>query len=190
MNAPHLSTAAAGQAPLRFAEFVALAATLMALTAIGIDSMLPALPAIGTSLGVESANHRQFVITEGEEKVRISRTGQAGPMFMAMPQGMSVNGSPPPTVAAIRTLSARRCSRTRHRCTSTSTTAASRGGRRLGGACGSSTCCRSSRGSRAGSTRTRASSSAATSWRCSTGLVSSIAALLLDAIESGRTVPL
>ncbi|WP_010543106.1 multidrug effflux MFS transporter [Sphingomonas elodea] len=63
MNAPHLSTASAGQAPLRFAEFVALAAALMALTALGIDSMLPALPAIGTSLGVESANHRQFVIT-------------------------------------------------------------------------------------------------------------------------------
>jgi DHA1 family bicyclomycin/chloramphenicol resistance-like MFS transporter len=63
MNAPHLSTASAGQAPLRFAEFVTLAAALMALTALGIDSMLPALPAIGTSLGVDSANHRQFVIT-------------------------------------------------------------------------------------------------------------------------------
>ncbi len=63
MNAPHLSTAAAGQAPLRFGEFVPLAAALMALTALGIDSMLPALPAIGASLGVDSANHRQFVIT-------------------------------------------------------------------------------------------------------------------------------
>lgn len=63
MNAPHLSTASAGQAPLRFVEFVTLAAALMALTALGIDSMLPALPAIGTSLGVDSANHRQFVIT-------------------------------------------------------------------------------------------------------------------------------
>ncbi|WP_333573401.1 multidrug effflux MFS transporter [Sphingomonas sp.] len=63
MNAPHLSTASAGKAPLRFGEFVPLAAALMALTALGIDSMLPALPAIGTSLGVDSANHRQFVIT-------------------------------------------------------------------------------------------------------------------------------
>lgn len=63
MNAPHLSTASAGKAPLRFGEFVPLAAALMALTALGIDSMLPALPAIGASLGVDSANHRQFVIT-------------------------------------------------------------------------------------------------------------------------------
>lgn len=63
MQTPHLSTASAGKAPLRFGEFVPLAAALMALTALGIDSMLPALPAIGTSLGVDSANHRQFVIT-------------------------------------------------------------------------------------------------------------------------------
>ncbi|WP_084583672.1 multidrug effflux MFS transporter [Sphingomonas azotifigens] len=63
MQTPHLSTASAGNAPLRFSEFVPLAAALMALTALGIDSMLPALPAIGASLGVDSANHRQFVIT-------------------------------------------------------------------------------------------------------------------------------
>jgi DHA1 family bicyclomycin/chloramphenicol resistance-like MFS transporter len=63
MDATNLSTASAGQAPLRFGEFVPLAAALMALTALGIDSMLPALPAIGASLGVDSANHRQFVIT-------------------------------------------------------------------------------------------------------------------------------
>jgi len=36
---------------------------MMALTALGIDSMLPALPAIGESLGVSEPNHRQFVIT-------------------------------------------------------------------------------------------------------------------------------
>lgn len=35
----------------------------MALTALGIDSMLPALPAIGEALGVASDNERQFVIT-------------------------------------------------------------------------------------------------------------------------------
>jgi DHA1 family bicyclomycin/chloramphenicol resistance-like MFS transporter len=51
------------QAPLGFREFVALVAALMALTALGIDSMLPALPAIGRSLGVETANDRQLVIT-------------------------------------------------------------------------------------------------------------------------------
>lgn len=61
--APHLTRASAGAAPIGFAEFVALAASMMALTAVGVDSMLPALPAIGASLGVESANHRQFVIT-------------------------------------------------------------------------------------------------------------------------------
>ncbi len=50
-------------APIGFVEFVALIAALMSLTAIGIDSMLPALPAIGTALGVESANARQYVVT-------------------------------------------------------------------------------------------------------------------------------
>ncbi|WP_404335275.1 multidrug effflux MFS transporter [Sphingomonas sp. MMS12-HWE2-04] len=63
MSEPHLSTASADRAPLRFGEFVALVAALMSLTALGIDSMLPALPAIGTSLGVAEPNHRQFVIT-------------------------------------------------------------------------------------------------------------------------------
>lgn len=50
-------------APIRFGEFVALVAALIALTALGIDSMLPALPAIGQSLGVDEVNQRQFVIT-------------------------------------------------------------------------------------------------------------------------------
>lgn len=49
--------------PLGFREFVAMIAALMALTALGIDSMLPALPAIGASLGVAADNERQFVIT-------------------------------------------------------------------------------------------------------------------------------
>ena len=50
-------------APIGFAEFVALVAALMALTALGIDSMLPALPAIGDTLGVQVANNRQLVIS-------------------------------------------------------------------------------------------------------------------------------
>ena len=50
-------------APIGFVEFVALVASLMSLTALGIDSMLPALPAIGDSLGVATENERQFVIT-------------------------------------------------------------------------------------------------------------------------------
>lgn len=45
------------------AEFVALIASIMALTALGIDSMLPALPAIADELGVAEPNHRQYVIT-------------------------------------------------------------------------------------------------------------------------------
>ena len=50
-------------APIGFAEFVALVASLMALGAIGTDAMLPALPAIGEALHVQTANARQFVIT-------------------------------------------------------------------------------------------------------------------------------
>ncbi|MFA5988756.1 MAG: multidrug effflux MFS transporter [Sphingomonas sp.] len=54
---------ATGRAPIGFGEFVALIAALMALTALGIDSMLPALPAIGLTLGIASENERQLVIT-------------------------------------------------------------------------------------------------------------------------------
>lgn len=50
-------------APLGFVEFVALIAALMALTALGIDSMLPALPAIGRSVHVATENERQFILT-------------------------------------------------------------------------------------------------------------------------------
>ncbi len=60
---PHLTTSSADKAPLPMAEFIALIASMLALTALGTDSMLPALPAIGDSLGVAEPNHRQFVIT-------------------------------------------------------------------------------------------------------------------------------
>jgi MFS transporter, DHA1 family, multidrug resistance protein len=46
-----------------FPEFVALIAMMMALNALAIDSMLPALPAIGDALGVVEENSRQWVIT-------------------------------------------------------------------------------------------------------------------------------
>lgn len=46
-----------------FLEFVILIAALQALGALGIDSMLPNLPAIGGSLGVSDANPRQLIIT-------------------------------------------------------------------------------------------------------------------------------
>jgi len=44
-------------------EFIALMAALMALNALAIDVMLPALPYMGEALGIASENERQFVIT-------------------------------------------------------------------------------------------------------------------------------
>jgi DHA1 family bicyclomycin/chloramphenicol resistance-like MFS transporter len=44
-------------------EFVALVAAIMAVNALGIDLMLPALPQIGHDLGVASANSRQWIVT-------------------------------------------------------------------------------------------------------------------------------
>lgn len=46
-----------------FREFVLFIAGLMATNAIAIDSMLPALPEIGESLGIDTANHTQLVVT-------------------------------------------------------------------------------------------------------------------------------
>ncbi|MDP3803750.1 multidrug effflux MFS transporter [Brevundimonas sp.] len=62
MTAPTLAPAAAVKGP-GFAEFVALIAMMMALNALAIDSMLPALPAIGEALDVASENSRQWVVT-------------------------------------------------------------------------------------------------------------------------------
>ena len=47
---PVLAPRPANAAPIRFAEFVALIAALMALGALGIDAMLPALPQLGRDL--------------------------------------------------------------------------------------------------------------------------------------------
>lgn len=49
--------------PLGFKEFVALIAALMAMNALSIDPMLPALPAIGETLHIANANDRQWIIT-------------------------------------------------------------------------------------------------------------------------------
>lgn len=46
-----------------FGEFLALMATLTALVALSIDMVLPALPAIGATLGVQRANDNQLVIS-------------------------------------------------------------------------------------------------------------------------------
>lgn len=44
-------------------EFIALIAAIMAINALAVDVMLPGLPQIGASLGIQSENHVQFVIT-------------------------------------------------------------------------------------------------------------------------------
>ena len=62
MTSPIPAPPAAVKGP-GFPEFVALIAMMMALNALAIDSMLPALPAIGEALGVASENSRQWVIT-------------------------------------------------------------------------------------------------------------------------------
>lgn len=56
------TTAAAPKGP-GFAEFVCLIAIMMALNALAIDAMLPALPHIGEDLGVANENTRQWIIT-------------------------------------------------------------------------------------------------------------------------------
>ena len=57
------TTPVPARAGMGFRPFVALVAALMAVNALAIDSMLPALPAIGHSLGVENENRRQLIVT-------------------------------------------------------------------------------------------------------------------------------
>jgi DHA1 family bicyclomycin/chloramphenicol resistance-like MFS transporter len=52
----------AQRAPSR-PEFIALVAALMALNALAIDIMLPALPYMGEDLGVDNENERQLVVS-------------------------------------------------------------------------------------------------------------------------------
>ncbi|MGD9866952.1 MAG: multidrug effflux MFS transporter [Hyphomicrobiales bacterium] len=44
-------------------EFIAIIASMMAMTALSIDIMLPALPQIGRAFGLEEPNARQLVVT-------------------------------------------------------------------------------------------------------------------------------
>ena len=62
MTVPAASGPAATKGP-GFPEFVCLIAAFMALNALAIDSMLPALPDIGEGLGLTTDNSRQWVIT-------------------------------------------------------------------------------------------------------------------------------
>jgi DHA1 family bicyclomycin/chloramphenicol resistance-like MFS transporter len=48
--------------PISFVEFVCLTAGLMAITALAIDIMLPALPEIGSAFGVSNENDRQLIV--------------------------------------------------------------------------------------------------------------------------------
>jgi DHA1 family bicyclomycin/chloramphenicol resistance-like MFS transporter len=56
----HKRTPAAG---MGFLQFVLIIAALMAVGALGTDSMLPNLPTIGSALGVAQENRRQLIIT-------------------------------------------------------------------------------------------------------------------------------
>lgn len=62
MNAPLTVTTDRPAHGLGFGEFVALMAALMAVNALGIDMMLPALGSIGHELGVSVENHQQLVV--------------------------------------------------------------------------------------------------------------------------------
>lgn len=62
MNAPQTIQDDNRSHGLPFGEFVALMASLMAVNALGIDIMLPALGRIGSELGVTVENHQQLVV--------------------------------------------------------------------------------------------------------------------------------
>lgn len=57
-----MTTLAAAQRDLSRVEFIALVAGLMALNALAIDVMLPALPYMGEALGIANENERQLVV--------------------------------------------------------------------------------------------------------------------------------
>jgi DHA1 family bicyclomycin/chloramphenicol resistance-like MFS transporter len=59
---PHTENQGSGRIGMGFLEFVVTIAIMTASVAMAIDSMLPALPAIGHSLGVTNANDTQLVI--------------------------------------------------------------------------------------------------------------------------------
>jgi DHA1 family bicyclomycin/chloramphenicol resistance-like MFS transporter len=67
MNAPEretrfLTAAADTEQQMSTREFIGFVAAMMALTALAIDIMLPALPAIGDALGITNPNDRQVII--------------------------------------------------------------------------------------------------------------------------------
>jgi DHA1 family bicyclomycin/chloramphenicol resistance-like MFS transporter len=82
----------AQRAPSR-PEFIALVAALMALNALAIDIMLPALPYMGQDLGVDNENERQLVVSAymigfGAAQIVFGpitdRFGRRAPLFVGM----------------------------------------------------------------------------------------------------------
>jgi len=59
---PESASPAGPRLRIRFGEFVALSAAMMACQAIAIDAMLPALPTIARGLGLHDPNRAQFVV--------------------------------------------------------------------------------------------------------------------------------
>src|ERR1700761_122935 len=59
---PSRSDAPSVPLSISFVEFVCLTAGLMAITALAIDIMLPALPEIGSAFGVSNENDRQLIV--------------------------------------------------------------------------------------------------------------------------------
>lgn len=63
MTHPAQTAAAPAEKDIHFREFVLLCACLMAVNALSIDPMLPALPAIGKDLAIPNPNDRQIIIS-------------------------------------------------------------------------------------------------------------------------------
>ena len=57
------AVAAPSRPAMGFKQFVVLIAALMAVNALAIDSMLPALPTIAKTLGITGSNHQQWIVT-------------------------------------------------------------------------------------------------------------------------------
>src|SRR5690606_24087499 len=91
----HVPTGArpAAAAAIGRREFIALAAALMSINALAIDIMLPGLQEIGSSLGVENENHRQYIISAYFAGMAVAllpygpasdRFGRRGPMLFGL----------------------------------------------------------------------------------------------------------
>ena len=62
MNKATANSSSTQHPGIGFGEFVAFIAALMAINALGIDAMLPALPDMGRSLAIAEENQRQWII--------------------------------------------------------------------------------------------------------------------------------